>query len=75
MQCRVYDMIISKLPKFLAAVLTDQMHAFTKTDPDNLTQTLTLQLALQGVILLLYIGKPNIDNWNSGEICCLALTL
>jgi hypothetical protein len=35
MQCRVNEMIVFDLPKFLAADPTDQTHALTLTDPDN----------------------------------------
>ena len=38
----VNDMTIRDLPKFLAADPTDQTHALTTMDPDNLTQMLTL---------------------------------
>ena len=44
MQCRVNDVTVNDLPKFLASDPTDQMHALTLTDPDN---------PLQPVILLL----------------------
>ena len=74
MQCRVNDVTISELPKFLATAPTDQTHALTIKDPDNLTQTITLRLALRGVISLLTVRKPTIDDWNSGEIRRLALT-
>ncbi len=36
MQCCVNDVIVNNLPKFLAADPTDQTHALTLTDPDNL---------------------------------------
>ena len=50
MQCRVNDVIINETPKFLDPSPTDQMHAIAVIDPDNLAQTLTLRLALRGVI-------------------------
>jgi hypothetical protein len=34
MQCRVNDVIVNNLPKFLAADPTNQTHALTLTDPD-----------------------------------------
>ena len=53
MQCQVNDVNINETPKFLELSPTDQTHAIAVKDPDNLAQTPTLQLALQGVILLL----------------------
>ena len=69
------DVTINNLPKFLAVDPTDQTHALTIRDQDDLTQTYILQLTLRGVILLLYVRKPSHDEWNKGEFRCLALTL
>jgi hypothetical protein len=74
MQCRVNDVTINKMPKFLAVDTTDHMHTLTITDPRHCTETFTLRLALQGVILLLNVHKPTISDWTTGEIRCLALT-
>ena len=68
------DVTINETPKFLEIDPTDQLHALTIKDPDNLAQTLTLRLALRVVILLLNVRTPSIDDWNTGEICRLALT-
>jgi hypothetical protein len=35
MQCRVNDVTVNNLPKFLAANPTDQTHALTINDPNN----------------------------------------
>jgi len=35
MQCRVNDVIVNDLPKFLASDPTDQTHALTIKDPDT----------------------------------------
>ena len=75
MQCPVNDVTISELPKFLATAPTEKTHALTIKDPDHPTQTITLRLALRGVILLLTVRMPTMDEWNSGEFCRLALTL
>ncbi len=48
MQCRVNDVIVNNLPKFLAADPTDQTHALTLTNPDNPLQPVTLPLSLGG---------------------------
>ncbi len=74
MQCRVNDVIINETPKFLDPSPTDQTHAIAVADPDNLSQTIILRLALRGVISLLNVRKPSIDDWNTGDTRCLALT-
>ena len=65
-------MTINETPKFPSP--TDQTHAIAVNDPDNLAKTLTLQLALRGVILLLHVRTPSIDDWNTGDTRRLALT-
>jgi len=74
MQCRFNDVTINETPKFLDIDPTDKSHALIIKDPDHLAQTFTLRLALRGVILLLNVRTPSIDDWNTGAICCLALT-
>jgi hypothetical protein len=53
MQCRVNDVIINNVPKFLATGPTDQTHALTLTDPNNPLQPVILPLFLRGVTLVL----------------------
>jgi hypothetical protein len=56
MQYRVNDVIFDEMPKFLAIKPTeDQTHAFTVSNPDDPSQTLTLPLTLRGVTLLLHV--------------------
>ena len=43
MQCRVNDVTVNDLPKFLVANPTDPMHALTINDPDNPLQPVILQ--------------------------------
>jgi hypothetical protein len=52
MQCRVNDVTVNNLPKFLAADPTDQTHALTLTDPNNLLQPVILPLTLRGVMVI-----------------------
>ncbi len=47
-ECRVNDLTINNLPKFLVANPTDQTHALTMTDPDNPLQPVILSLTLRG---------------------------
>ena len=74
MQCRVNDVTINETLKFLELSPNDQTHAIAVKDPENLVQTLTLRLALQGVISLLHVRTPSIDDWNTGDTRRLALT-
>jgi hypothetical protein len=66
-QCRVNDVTINNLPKFLAANPTDQMHALTVNDPDNHLQLVILPLTLRGVTLLLNVRTVTIDEFNSQD--------
>jgi hypothetical protein len=66
-QCRVNDVTINDLPKFLAANPTDQTHALTINDPVNPLQPVTLPLTLRGVTLLLNVRTVTIDEFNSQD--------
>jgi len=74
MQCRVNDVTINETPKFLELSPTDQTHDIAVKYPDNLAQKLSLRLTLQGVILLLNVRTPKINDWNTGDTRGLALT-
>jgi hypothetical protein len=74
MQCRVNDMTVNNLPIFLAANPTDQMHALTMTDPDNLLQLVILLLTLRGVMSLLNVRTVTINEFNSQDYPRLHLT-
>jgi hypothetical protein len=74
MQCHVNGMIVNNLPKFLAADPTDQTHALTLTNPNNLLQLVTLPLTLRGVTLVLNVRSTTIDEFNSHDHLRLNLT-
>jgi hypothetical protein len=74
MQCRVNDVIVNDLPKFLAADPTDQMHALTLTDPNNPLQPVILPLTLKGVTLVLNVRSTTINEFNSHDHLRLHLT-
>ncbi len=74
MQCRVNDVIVNNLPKFLATDPTDQMHALTLTKPDNPLQPVILQLILRGVTSLLNVRSTTINEFNSHDYLRLHLT-
>jgi hypothetical protein len=67
MQCRVNDVTVNDLPKFLAADPTDQTHALTMTDPNNPLQLIILPLTLRGVTLLLNVRTVAINEFNSQD--------
>jgi hypothetical protein len=64
MQCRVNDVTVNDLPKFLAADPTNQTHALTLTDPDNPLQPVILPLTLRGVTSLLNVRSVTINEFN-----------
>jgi hypothetical protein len=74
MQCRVNDVTLNDLPKFLAANPTDQTHALTMTDPNNPLQLVILPLTLRGVTSLLNVRTVTIDEFNSQDYQRLHLT-
>jgi hypothetical protein len=74
MQCRVNDVIVNDLPKFLAANPTDQTHAFALTNPDNPFQPAILPLILRGVTLLLNVRSTTIEEFNSHDHLRLHMT-
>ena len=53
---------------------TDHPHALAIKDPHNPAQTVILSLALQGVISLLNVRAPTLDQWNSDAFTRLTLT-
>ncbi len=74
MQCRVNDVILNNLPKFLATDSTDQTHALTLTDPNNPLQPVILPLILRGVTLVLNVTRVTINEFNSHDYLRLHLT-
>jgi hypothetical protein len=74
MQCRVNDLIVSNMPKFLTSDPTDQTHALTIRDPNEPAQMVILRLALRGVTSLLNVRGIMLDEWNSDALKRLHLT-
>jgi hypothetical protein len=66
--------IVNDMPKFLTSDPTDHTHALTIRDPHQPTQTVILQLALQGVTSLLNVRGITLDEWNSDAFKPLHLT-
>lgn len=71
MQCRVNDVVINDLPKFLDPNPSDTSHSILcpvhSLDDDEPVQTVTLPLRLQGVTSYLNVGVPTADEWTSAE--------
>ena len=68
MQCRMNDVTVNDTPKFLASSdPTDQMHALTLSDPNCPSQMVTLPLRLWGVILLLNVRIPTVDQFDDQD--------
>lgn len=74
MQCRVNDVTVDDLPKFLAADPTDETHALTIPDPYDPMQTVTLPLGLNGVFSSLNVRNLSADDYDSGNFTRLHLT-
>jgi hypothetical protein len=74
MQCRVNDVTVNNLHKFLAADPTHQTHALTLTDPDNPLQPVILPLTLRGVTSVLNVRNVTINEFNSHDYLRLHLT-
>jgi hypothetical protein len=67
MQCRVNDVTVIDLSKFLVANPTDQTHALTINDANNPLQPVILPLTLRGVTLLLNVRTVTINEFNSQD--------
>jgi hypothetical protein len=74
MQCRVNDVIVNNMPKFLMSDPTDHTHALTIVYPHQPAQMVILLLALQGVTSLLNLRGITLDKWNSDAFKRLHLT-
>jgi hypothetical protein len=68
MQCRINDVTVNNVPKFLTRFPTDNMHALIVTNPDDDSTTLTFPLHLQGVTSYLPVCKPTAAKWETGDI-------
>jgi hypothetical protein len=74
MQCRVNDVTVNDLPKFLATDPTDQMHALTLTDPNIPLQLVIFPLILRGATSVLNVRSVTINDFNSHDYLRLHLT-
>ena len=77
MQCRVNDVTVNDLPKFLAADPTEETHALVfqvdSTD-DGPARTVTLPLELSGITSVINVSVPTADEFNERKCTRLELT-
>jgi hypothetical protein len=74
MQCRVNDVIVNDVPKFLTLNPTDNTHAIVVNDPDDLERHICFPLNIQGVTSYLTVRKPTLAEWDSGDILHINMT-
>jgi hypothetical protein len=74
MQCRVNDVTVNNVPKFLTLFPTDNMHTIILQKPDNESNTLSFPLHLQGVMSYLLVWKPTMAEWETGDIVRIDMT-
>ena len=73
-QCRVNDIQINDVPKFLTRNPTVATHSICVPDPDRHDRELYLPLALSGVTSYLSISKPTVEEFESGNFARIELT-
>ncbi len=74
MQCRVHDLTVNNVPKFLTRFPTDNTHALIVQNPGDDSITLTFPLHLQGVASYLPVRKPTATKWETGDIVWIDMT-
>jgi hypothetical protein len=68
MQCRINDMTVNDVPKFLTCFPNDNMHTIIVQSPDDDLNTLSFSLHLRGVTLYLPVRKPIAAECETGDI-------
>ncbi len=74
MQCRINDVTVNNVSKFLTRFPTDNMQAIIVQNPDNESITLSFPLHIQGVMLYLPVRKPTVAKRKTGNIVRLDMT-
>ena len=64
MQCRVNDIIINDVPKFLMKTPTHDSHSIVAQDINNPLTPLVLPLYIHGVTSWLPVSKTSLEDWN-----------
>ena len=63
MQCRVNDITINDVPKFLMKTLTPDSHSIVAHDINNPLTPLVLPLFIHGVTSWIPVSKPSLEDW------------
>jgi hypothetical protein len=74
MQCRVNDVTVNDVLKFLTCFPTNSTHTLIVQNPDNDSTTLYFPLHLQGVTSYLPVCKPTAAKWETGDIVRINMT-
>ena len=74
MQCRVNDITINDVPKFLMKTPTPDSHSIVAHDVDNPLTPLVLPLYIHGVTSWLPVSKPYLEDWKSQKHQIIELT-
>ena len=74
MQCRMNDIVVNDVPKFLTLNPTDQTHAMIARPDDDPDTVVTLPLQLKGVTSFLPVSRPTLADWDSQNYPRITLT-
>ena len=73
-QCRVNDVVVNNVPKFLLMQPTAEDHAIVVLDPDDPTSHLILPLELDGVVSYLPVHQVTCADFDSGQYSRINMT-
>ena len=74
MQCRVNEITVNDVPKFLTKTPTPDSHSIVAHDVDNPLTPLVLPLYIHGVTSWIPVSKPSLEDWNSKKYQTIELT-
>ena len=74
MQCRVNDIIINDVPRFLMKTPTSDSHSIVAQDINDPSTPLVLPLYINGVTSWLPVSKPSLEDWNYMKYQTIELT-
>ena len=74
MQCRVNDITINNVPKFLMKTPTPDSHSIVAHEINNPLTLLVLPLYIHGVTSWLPVSKPHLEDWNYMKYQTIELT-
>ena len=74
MQCRVNEIIINDVTKFLMKTPTPDIHSIVAHDINNPLTPLVLPLYIHGVISWIPVSKKSLEDWNYMKYQTIELT-